>query len=305
MNNVIAVVVTYNRKKLLIECLDAIKNQTFSVSKIVVVDNNSTDGTNELFETSSAYDNSLFEYIKLSENIGGAGGFHEGFKHASKMNADWLWIMDDDTIPENTSLENFIKDLENLEQNKISFLASSVYGPQGESMNVPIISNTASESGYPNWYFELDKGLVKIECATFVSLLINNNAVKEIGLPRKDYFIWGDDTEYTLRLTRHYGDAYLSGQSKVLHKRQVAKQLSVRDEENVSRLPLYFYYVRNNLINKREYFNLKVLIKDIIRWEIESIAVLFTPKVKYRFKKVRYIQKGLLSFLFGKYNRRF
>lgn len=48
-DKVIAVVVTYNRKKLLLECLDAIFQQTYSISRLILIDNCSTDGTmNEL-----------------------------------------------------------------------------------------------------------------------------------------------------------------------------------------------------------------------------------------------------------------
>ena len=44
-----AVVVTYNRKALLQECIDAILNQTVSVEKLILIDNNSTDGTEESY----------------------------------------------------------------------------------------------------------------------------------------------------------------------------------------------------------------------------------------------------------------
>lgn len=304
MKDIVAVVVTYNRKELLIECLNAIKNQTYPVSKIVVIDNNSTDGTDELFKDRNMFKNDHIHFKKLPKNIGGAGGFHEGIKYSSELNPNWLWIMDDDTIPEPDSLEMFMKNLDDLGDKKISFLASSVFGLENEAMNVPDISKTLSMSGYPDWYFELNKGLVKIESATFVSLLINNNAIKKIGLPMRDYFIWGDDTEYTLRLTRYYGDAFLSGNSKVIHKRKAGKALSLIDEDNKSRIPLYFYYIRNNLINTKEYNRPRKLIKEIIWWELNTIKILFSPKVKFKFRKIMYAQKALWAFSFNKYDHK-
>lgn len=43
--SICAVVVTFNRKRLLLNCLDALKVQTRQLSHIVVIDNASTDGT--------------------------------------------------------------------------------------------------------------------------------------------------------------------------------------------------------------------------------------------------------------------
>ncbi|WP_100486856.1 glycosyltransferase family 2 protein [Sporolactobacillus pectinivorans] len=302
MQKIIAIVVTYNRKELLIECLNAIKKQTYPVSRIVVVDNASNDGTDKLFSNNNMFDQDLFDYQRLPQNIGGAGGFHEGFKYASQLDVDWLWIMDDDTIPRDDSLEKLIDDAGVLGTDNVSFLASSVFGPENEAMNVPVISGHHSISGYPDWYFDLGKGLVKIESATFVSLLINNQAIKKIGLPVKDYFIWGDDTEYTLRLTHYFGPAFLSGKSKVLHKRANVKKLIIEEETNINRVPLYYYLVRNILITRTEYFGRKEGIKGIILWGGFSVTLLFRPKVKYRVKKFLTVQKGILDFIFRQYD---
>ena len=56
--------------------------------------------------------------------------------------------------------------------NEYSYMASAVYGENGEFMNVPKINTDKSESGYPDWYQYLENGIVKIKEATFVSLLI-------------------------------------------------------------------------------------------------------------------------------------
>ena len=90
---------------------------------------------------------------------------------------------------------------------------------ENESMNVPDIDMSSTENGYADWYRKLSNGLIKIEAATFVSLLINGEAIKKCGLPCKDFFIWGDDTEYTTRITRNFGPAYMVGKSVAIHKR--------------------------------------------------------------------------------------
>ncbi len=69
MEKVIAVVVTYNRQKLLSECITALKNQTRKIDKIFVVNNGSTDGTEGWL-----YQQQGIDFI-TQPNLGGAGGF--------------------------------------------------------------------------------------------------------------------------------------------------------------------------------------------------------------------------------------
>lgn len=300
MRKVQAVVVTYNRKALLKECIDAILQQTTPVNKLIVVDNNSTDGTKEFLQEHNYLNNPVIEYMKLSENIGGAGGFYEGMNRARKYTPDWVWIMDDDTIPTETCLEELLKASEQIE-GKVSFLASSVRGIHGEAMNVPKIArNQFSE--YTDWYKYLDKGMAQIVKATFVSLLINFEAIKACGLPWKGFFIWGDDSEYTQRIIRDYGPAYMVGKSLAIHKRFSAEALSIVKEQNKNRIPMYFYYYRNNLIGFWEYENALYRFLCMGKLAYDFLGVLF--KGKYKLKKMAVIIKAFFAFVFGTYDRK-
>ena len=91
-----AVVVTYNRKELLRECLVALRAQTRPPDHVLVVDNASTDGTLELVSEEFGE----VELLALPENVGGAGGFHAGLERAYASGAEWAWLMDDDTVPQ-------------------------------------------------------------------------------------------------------------------------------------------------------------------------------------------------------------
>lgn len=170
--NVCSVVVTYNRKDLLLECIEALVNQTYELDKIIIIDNNSNDGTYEELDNKGYIKNAKIIYRKLDENVGGAGGFYEGMKIARTLDFDWVWIMDDDTVPQADSLEELLN-ATTIISDKISYLASSVYGMNGECMNVPSINIDQGKNGCSEWYRYLDKGIVKIKEATFVSLLIN------------------------------------------------------------------------------------------------------------------------------------
>ena len=296
-NNIWALVVTYNRKDYLAECIKAILNQTIPVEKLYIIDNNSNDGTQEYVE-SLLNKESKIKYIRLDKNLGGAGGFYEGIKAITKDTNDGIvWLMDDDTIATDYTVEEFLNSKKVVEDN-FSFIASTVVGENNEAMNVPVISNETDENGYKNWYKLLDHNMVKIKNATFVSLFIKIEAIKSVGLPRKDYFIWGDDTEYTQRLVTKYGPAYLSGKSRVVHKRKNARTLSLLEEEIPGRIKLYLYYYRNMLTNLSLYESKKAVMKKTVRIVIESYQLLFKRNVSYRVKKFSVMHIAVWAYYF-------
>jgi rhamnopyranosyl-N-acetylglucosaminyl-diphospho-decaprenol beta-1,3/1,4-galactofuranosyltransferase len=75
---VVAVILTYNRKDLLKECLQAIARQTRVPDAVVVMNNGSTDGTDDML----AAEFPQVPEVRLPENIGPAGGYHELMKYA-------------------------------------------------------------------------------------------------------------------------------------------------------------------------------------------------------------------------------
>lgn len=97
-NNICAVVVTYNRIKLLKECIDSLRKQTIILDGIIVVNNNSNDGTKEWL----ALQNDISAIHQ--ENLGGAGGFYNGIKSAYNKGYNWIWCMDDDCLPDRKSV---------------------------------------------------------------------------------------------------------------------------------------------------------------------------------------------------------
>ena len=89
---VCAIVVTFNRKQLLRECLHSILAQTRLPDAILVVDNASTDGTPALL--AEEFPNLCV--LRMADNRGGSAGFHAGMRWAFERGFDWFWVMDDD-----------------------------------------------------------------------------------------------------------------------------------------------------------------------------------------------------------------
>ena len=96
--NIIAVVVTYNRRELLKRNIACLRLNT-PVSSIVVVNNGSTDGTGAWLDEQEDL------AVIHQENVGGSGGFYRGIQYAYQAGADWIWCMDDDVFPRPDCME--------------------------------------------------------------------------------------------------------------------------------------------------------------------------------------------------------
>jgi GT2 family glycosyltransferase len=210
---IIALIVTYNRLELLKESLIAVKEQTLKLDKILVYNNNSSDGTTEYLNKLT--DDQII-VINAIENTGGAGGFHYGLKEACRLNADWIWLMDDDTIPKPTALQFLVESPffnRDDEDEYTGFLASRVDWIDGKRHLMNLV-----EPVHPwHHYHGIYEHCYRIINATFVSLIINRAAVEKVGLPVKEFFIWGDDWEYTRRISQRFSCFYISN-SVVIHK---------------------------------------------------------------------------------------
>jgi rhamnopyranosyl-N-acetylglucosaminyl-diphospho-decaprenol beta-1,3/1,4-galactofuranosyltransferase len=208
------VVVTYNRRALLEECLGALSAQERAPDHVLVIDNVSTDGTAEMVRENFP----SIEVRTLPENQGGAGGFHEGLKAAHAAGAEWMWLMDDDTIARPDSLARLLAARARVSQSALAPLlfASTVIWSGGlpHPMNAP---------GHRRGRFDrrvaaVQDGLMPLRYSTFVSPMVHRDAIDRYGLPLKHYFIWSDDIEFTARILRHESAGYLVPDSIVLHK---------------------------------------------------------------------------------------
>lgn len=225
---VCVVLVTFNRKKLLLECLEAIKKQTRPVDAIYIIDNASQDGTPELlksegfilklppFNLTEPYeiehqvrnliDGNLIRiyYVRMHENTGGAGGFHEGIKRGYEKGYDWLWVMDDDGLPEYDTLRILLEESLCLEFKGCLIMAKEQEGETAFYYPLPSkygIKKQATRNArliiesYP-------EKIIKHFLNPFNGCLIKRTVVSEVGLPLKELFVWGDEMNYFFRAVR-------------------------------------------------------------------------------------------------------
>ena len=237
MNNAV-VIVTYNRVELLKECLACVCGQTIPFSRVIVVDNHSTDGTAEFLATREDLD-----VIREPENLGGAGGFYDGLQCASQGEYDWVLIIDDDAMIAPDYMEKLL-DYANAH--------TGIYGLAGKVVTeghidvshrrriinrlLYVESNVASE--------EYQKESFSCDAATFCGLLLQGQKMREIGLPQKGYFLWYDDIEYCLRLQECGGVTVVP--AAVLHHKTVLSKEGMVTKGVLHRIGWRQYYGYRN-----------------------------------------------------------
>jgi GT2 family glycosyltransferase len=218
--SVAVVVVTFNRAALLLDCLAALLRQTSPLDKIILVDNASSDGTPEILATHGYRDHPAIDYVRLTENTGGAGGFHEGMKRGYDMGFHWLWVMDDDAEPQADALERI---RESFARPGIGGVASLVMNRTGKPdvahRGWLDVCGSTTRAHRTIDVATLSEEPTEISFASFVGLAVSRTAVERIGLPRKEFFIHCDDLEYCTRLAA-LGPIVLVPRSRILHKDQ-------------------------------------------------------------------------------------
>ena len=196
------VIVTFNRRKLLEQCLEHAFRQTLPPRAVVVVDNCSTDGSSDFLDSFKKDRKYPAETTKLllyhePNNVGGAGGFHDGLKIAVKhTDADWFLLIDDDAILDYDCMEKMDPDSA---RNKASAYACSVYY-KGQ---LELSHRRDRKGDIPVEKYAEDEFFC--DSTSFCGSMFSRDLVEKIGYPLKDYFLWFDDTEYSLRVIRHTG----------------------------------------------------------------------------------------------------
>lgn len=278
---VIAVIVTYNRKELLKECINALLQQDYNNCDILVVDNASTDGTKDFIL--EELQNNKVHYENTGSNLGGAGGFNFGMKKACELGCDFIWVMDDDCIVNNDSLTELIKADKKLNGN-YGFLSSKVLWKD----NSICIMNKQKKT-FSKWFKDFDSDCKQIAMASFVSLFVKKEIVMELGLPIKEFFIWTDDWEYTRRISRKH-PCYYIGKSIVTHKckENIGASIASVPEERLDR---FKYMYRNDVVlYRREGLNGKILLK--LRIILHKLRILKSEK-KDKKERMNIINKAL------------
>jgi len=269
---VAAVVVTFNRKELLRQCLQSLLAQTRPLDEIIVVDNASTDGTDKMVE--SEY--SQVTYIKLKENLGGSGGFHIGTKIAYEKGYDWIWMMDDDVFVFPDTLEKLLKEA-------------------AERDIVVIVPNQLSLNGRVN------------AAPLFAGGLLKRIVFAHCGFPDERFFIYWDDIEFGLRITKAGFRITSSNSAFTRHTDWSSSPMIMRNVcgKKIKR-PKYsdwkaYYLARNKIATYKVHYPWYIVLFSCIIYHLKEIIAY---SLLGEYKKVYYFVLGTVHGFLNKMGKK-
>lgn len=214
MLSLLTAVVTYNRKELLLQNLRMQFNQTYKANYILIIDNNSSDGTYKFLEEKGVLTHPGVYYFNTGDNLGGAGGFEYATKKAMMFDCDLICLMDDDGRPSNeNTFEEVINQVPYTErQNEIPIFINSMVIKNSSDLSFPYRSDITTIYDAEKC---ADNHFLKGYASPYNGTFINKKTIHLIGYPRGDFFIRYDDTDFFRRAKK--ANCYMGVATKSLY----------------------------------------------------------------------------------------
>jgi rhamnosyltransferase len=287
-HKIAAYVTAYNDIEATKKCIETIKDQSYPIEEIFIIDNSKIS----LNILSFQYQNITIEHYP--ENIGVSEGLKKGISRYLDKKYDFLWTFDQDSQPDRNALEILLSEYDYLNQQQIpvGIISPTIIESQTKQIlpndlkkayRLQSFSPNLIPSPFPYYREKLYQCYVVITSGS----LINLNAAKQTPLPNPDLFIDGVDWDYCLKLQQN-GYHICVTQKAFMHHNFGTYLTNFGKEHPVYIYsPLRYYYINRNhtYIETRLSSNplnillsfihrLKTLIKKIIK------IIIFEPDQK-------------------------
>ncbi|MBP3476271.1 MAG: glycosyltransferase family 2 protein [Lachnospiraceae bacterium] len=271
MEKLAVILVNYNGKQYNEACIESLlANQTSFEQKIIVVDNASKDDSIRVLKERYGTDTRV-ELIALEDNYGFSYANNVGIRKAMAEGADYVLLLNNDTeISEDmlTQLEACAK------RHPDSMIAPKIYYSDHRDViwsaggKVSPMIRKVSHIGID----QVDRGQfeeeIEIGFATGCALLIPRGVIEQAGLLDEDFFLYYEDTEYSLRLAKMGIPIYFCPKAVMYHK--------VGASSKGADSPLCAYYIaRNWLICNKKHLRGRYLLFLVYYVINRSVCCLF------------------------------
>ena len=234
------IVLNWNGKDDTIECVRSLQKINYNNYKIVVVDNGSEDDS--VSEIKKQF--SKVEIIENKKNLGFAGGNNVGIKYAINSGADYVLLINNDTTVEEDFLSELVEAGES--DKKIGILGSKIcfYSDPNRIWFAGGKVNWLKNKGTHIGLDQIDNGqydkIKETDYLTGCCLLIKREVVEKIGVLAEDYFLYYEDTDFSLRTKNAgYKPIYVP-KSKIYHK--------ISRSTKPGSFSYIYYHARNGLV---------------------------------------------------------
>jgi GT2 family glycosyltransferase len=214
---VISLILSSNRKDDTLECIDSLKMNDYDAHKIILLDNQSTDGTVDAVLAVQP----AVQIIELVENRGYAGNNNVGIKIALEQGADWILIANDDT--------DFAPDcLAKMVEVGNSDATIGILGPMVYHHDEPNMIQSAGGVLGRNWLGmhlgrnEVDHSQFSephpVEWLSGCAILVRRDVIDQIGMLDERFFMYSEEKEWCMRASKAGWKLVNVPGAKVWHK---------------------------------------------------------------------------------------
>jgi GT2 family glycosyltransferase len=303
-----SVIVAYNNGDNIARLLDSLLAQSRPIEEIIVIDNASSDDTAKVVKE-------RFPQVTLlanTSNTGVGGGYGQGMEYAYRKGYEWVWLLDGDSVPQPTALEELGKAFGSLRDThaKIGIMASCPTNP----------STGLKCDGFLRR--DLFKTLVKeipfrdelhaVDAVISSGSLVNRKVIEEAGPTRADFFMDYVDTEYSLRVRRKGYEIICVPNSVIYHDmgtvppslsrlgRIVTRFTKRRDTRRIHPPWRYYYIMRNELYTLWHEFRDWKAVLYFALFVVFKMANMYLYKDDRKAQKIKYTLLGIRDGLRGR-----
>lgn len=238
-----------------LECLDSIRKLRYSNAEVVVVDNGSTDDS--VHKIREAHPDIILHESK--SNLGYAGGNNIGIRYALKQGAEYVWILNNDTVVDENALTSLIDKMR--ENPRIGICGSRlIYYHQRDTLQALAGGSYNKWTGTVNHVGENKPALAsydedqiqeEMDYVVGASMLVSKGFIDEVGLLNEDYFLYYEEMDWAARGQNF--DLGFASDSIVYHKEGASTKGSSQKKSTKSRLSDY-YQIKNRFKFSLKYF---------------------------------------------------
>ena len=259
METIYIIIVNFNGFVDTCECIESIHTCRDKNIRIIVVDNASRVDEGEIIK--KKYDDVIV--LKSESNLGFSGGNNIGIRYAIEAGADYLLLLNNDTVVDRLFFEELYKN-----RSKSSVLTGIMYYydiPDEVAFFSGVVDRNTGNSIM--W-----KEIKSISCNTFITgacMFMHRGVIEKVGMLDEEYFMYCEDTDFCIRLIQNGYDLKTIEEAKYWHK-------IGRASSNESTFSNY-YVSRNRIIcikKNRSYFNGSALIYTVLTRLIRAIQIL-------------------------------
>jgi|GEM_PF-464231 len=216
MPKVFIIVLNWNGLHDTLECLSSLYGLEYPDFEVIVVDNGSCDDS--VATIRQEYPRTIL--IENSTNLGFTGGNNIGARRALELGADYVWLLNNDTVVAPDSLRKLVDEAE--KSPEIGLLSPTIYDYDSPG-HVQFMGAYILPAKWRVFYVddpnELNDELVRRNLILFgTALLIKRNVIETIGLLSEKYFAYYEDNDYSLRALRNNFRNMVVTDAHILHK---------------------------------------------------------------------------------------